>query len=319
MGIKHLNKFLMDNCSKNAIRKINLSELSGKTLVIDTSIYLYRFIADNLLIENLYLFISILKINKITPIFIFDGKPPQEKNELLKMRNDKKKEAEQKYNELMFTINDSKINTDDKKKITEELDSLKSQFIRVKEYHIKQVKELMDSYGVLYYDAPNEADELCALFMKSGKAWGCISDDMDMFIYDSPYIIRSVSLMNQTALLYDRNMVLGELNLSDKLFREIMILSGTDYNIKSKTSLIETIKWFYEYNEYISNSNNKPIEFYIWLIKNTKYIEDYYSLLKTYKMFILENSMLDIDISFQKNIDTNKLKNIMKKEGFIFL
>jgi len=261
MGIKHLNKFLMDNCSKNAIRKINLSELSGKTLVIDTSIYLYRFIADNLLIENLYLFISILKINKITPIFIFDGKPPQEKNELLKMRNDKKKEAEQKYNELMFTINDSKINTDDKKKITDELDSLKSQFIRVKEYHIKQVKELMDSYGVLYYDAPNEADELCALFMKSGKAWGCISDDMDMFIYDSPYIIRSVSLMNQTALLYNRNMILGELNLSDKLFREIMILSGTDYNIKSKTSLIETIKWFYEYNEYLSDSNNKPNEF----------------------------------------------------------
>ena len=319
MGIKHLNKFLMDNCSKNSIHKINLSELNGKTVVIDTSIYLYRFISDNLLIENMYLFISILQINKIKPIFIFDGKPPQEKNDLLKQRNDKKKEAEQKYNELMFTVNDSKYNNDDKKKIMEELESLKTQFIRVKDYHIKQVKDLMDSYGVLYYDAPNEADELCAYFMKSGKAWGCISDDMDMFIYDSPFIIRSISLMNQTAILYDRNMILEELNISDKLFREIMILSGTDYNINSKTSLKESINWFYEYNKYLSNSNNKQLEFYVWLIKNTKYIDDYSSLLKTYKMFILENSILDIDINIEKKIDMDKLKILMKNEGFIFL
>ena len=38
MGIKNLNRFLLDNCNKKSITKIHLSKLSGKKLVIDVSI-----------------------------------------------------------------------------------------------------------------------------------------------------------------------------------------------------------------------------------------------------------------------------------------
>ena len=40
MGIKNLNRYLKDNCNE-AIKQISLSDLNGKKIAIDISIYLY--------------------------------------------------------------------------------------------------------------------------------------------------------------------------------------------------------------------------------------------------------------------------------------
>jgi hypothetical protein len=65
MGIHNLNRFLLNNCTHESINKKHMKFLSGKTIVVDTSIYLYKFIANNLLIENMYLLITIfLSSNK---------------------------------------------------------------------------------------------------------------------------------------------------------------------------------------------------------------------------------------------------------------
>ena len=58
MGIKNLNRYLKEKCSNHAIYKTKLTTFENKTLVIDTSIYLYQFIGENALMENMYLFIS---------------------------------------------------------------------------------------------------------------------------------------------------------------------------------------------------------------------------------------------------------------------
>ena len=85
MGIPKLNKLLLEKCNNtDFIRKIHLKELEGKTIVIDTSIYLYKFSAQNRLIENFYLLISLFLHNNITPLFVFDGKPPPEKKNYYK-------------------------------------------------------------------------------------------------------------------------------------------------------------------------------------------------------------------------------------------
>lgn len=85
MGIKNLNKYLQQSCNKS-INHIHLSELSGKRIVIDTSIYLYRFMGEGCLLENFYLMISIFRQYNIIPLFVFDGKPPAEKEDMLKQR-----------------------------------------------------------------------------------------------------------------------------------------------------------------------------------------------------------------------------------------
>ena len=78
MGIKNLNRFFKEEC-KDSIKIIQLSQLSGKKIAIDISIYMYKYTADNTLIENIYLMLSVFRHYNIIPIFVFDGKPPAEK------------------------------------------------------------------------------------------------------------------------------------------------------------------------------------------------------------------------------------------------
>ena len=323
MGIKNLNRFLLDNCSKKSITKIHLSKLSGKKVVIDVSIYLYKFLGENALLENMYLFISILKKYDIIPIFIFDGKPPPEKKQLLIKRLIEKMEAEKKY----LNIKEDLVTEQNKEKKEEkilEMELLKKQFIRIKDDDIRKVKDLFDAYGVSYYCANGEADQLCAYLNKTEQVWGCISDDMDMFLYGCKFVIRHISLLNHTAVLYDTDKMLSDLKMSSQIFNEIMILSGTDYNINNETSLNETIKWYYEYMKYsVKENNNKHYGFYLWLVKNTKYIKNYELLLRTYQMFQVDNndnlnSNIKID-NIDNPIDFEKLYNIMKLEGFLFV
>ena len=326
MGIKNLNRYLHEKCSKNSIQKVHLEHLSGKTLVIDTSIYLYQFINDDALLENMYLFISLMHQYNIVPIFVFDGKPPPEKRALLRQRYLDKRTAYEKYLKLQSEVEQHNYNKDERYKLMSEIDILKRQCVRVQDADIIKVKQLMNAYCVTYYDAPGEADDLCAYFVSSGKAWGCISDDMDLFLYKCPYIIRNLSLMNQTVTIYDTFAIFNDLGMSEKDFCEIMMLSGTDYNVNTNTSLYETIRLYDEYCKYKLNNikNNQPIlEFYIWLLKNTNYITDYKGLLQVYKLFQCRQYSQYDNINFIPNIQTkldmNTISSLMKEEGFIFL
>jgi flap endonuclease-1 len=303
-----------------------LKSLANKKVVIDTSIYLYKFLGEDALIENMYKLVSIFHYYRITPIFIFDGKPPEEKRALLDQRYFEKREAEEKYIRLCEQIkNEISVSEEMKKIQIAKMETLKQKFIRIKEKHILSTKELLDAFGVEYYDAEGEADQLCVWFVKEKYAYACMSDDMDMFLYGCNYVIRHISLLNHTAVLYDRNKILADLNMSSKIFNEIMILSGTDYNINNETSLYETVKWYYEYMKYSEKeikNNKQPYSFYIWLIKHTKYIKNYELLLRTYQLFQLEkNDCLDNYKTENNvtNINFEKLYNVMEKEGFLFV
>jgi len=318
MGIKNLNWFLRENCSKQAISKKHLKIFRNKTIVIDTSIYLYKFASEDVLMENMYLFISVLKSYHITPLFIFDGKPPVEKMDLLRKRKIDKKEAQLKYNTLLQKL-ETTIDDNESKEIKQEMENLKRQIVKVRDEDVKKVKALMESYGVQYYDAPGEADRLCAYLVKIGKAWACMSDDMDMFLYGCQFVIRNLSLLNHTIILYDTKKILEELDFSEEIFCEIMVLSGTDYNLNTNTSLKETLKWYNEYKKHLENTDG----FYSWLNKNTKYVTDYNHLLKTHKIFQFCNcteleNWNNIEI-VEKPVNNVELKSIMGKEGFVFI
>ena len=95
MGVKYFNRYIKENC-KNSLHNVNFKYLSGKKIVIDTSILLYKFKKKNALLENMFLFISLLKSNGVFPLFVFDGKPPEEKRKTLIQRVMKKREAKEK-------------------------------------------------------------------------------------------------------------------------------------------------------------------------------------------------------------------------------
>lgn len=320
MGIRHLNRFLKDNAS-SSIKLCNLSELSGKKIAVDISIYMYRFASNNTLIENIYLMLSVFRHYNIIPIFIFDGKPPPEKHELLRKRKEDKREAENEYNKLKNTLEINKdMDDSDKQEIIYNMDILKKKFVSINKNDIENVKMLIRSYGATYYDAPGEADELCAMLNIKNKVWASLSEDMDMFVYGCPRVIRYFSLLNHTAIVYDVKGILNNLGISQKELREICVLSGTDYNLEcddTKNSLNNTLKIFKKYHK-----STSKVGFYEWLNKDNNFIKDYDLLLKTYNMFEL-NNRFDIKV-FEKikiingPIIKNEIINILKTDGFIF-
>lgn len=325
MGIKNLNQFLRDKCSKQSISKQNLRYIENKTIVVDTSIYLYRFTSENALMDNMYLLISILLSFNITPIFIFDGKPPPEKQRILAQRRMEKKEAEQKYKCIQATLSTMPISDDDKNELLLEMEQLRQQFIRITDRDIQKVKGLMNAYGVSYYDAPGEADEVCAYMVKNGLAWACLSDDMDMFLYGCPIVLRNVSLIHKTILVYDTYAILRDLNISESLFRGIMVLAGTDYNLNTDISVYKANEMFHKY---IESNKDEPVEnltlngLYEWVyanINNTINLNDLYHI---NGMFNMNNINCMDDIKYHpmqtQHIQNKQICSIMEKEGFVF-
>lgn len=325
MGIKHLNRYLQNNC-KLGINKISLNDLRGKKIAIDTSIYLYRFISENALLENFYLMISIFREYNITPLFIFDGKPPKEKTNLIIKRREDKKQAEIKYKELddklksINKIDDNRLyETQEIKEIKSNMNTLKKEFIRIHHSDIENVKGLFQAYGVSYIDSFGEADKLCAKLVCKNKVYACLSEDMDLFVYGCSRVLRYISLLQKNVIMYDLKIILTELNLSMDEFRNICIVSGTDYNysINNNTNLNQTIKYFKKYKK-IDNNNT----FYEWLDDNTDYIENVNDLYNIQSLFDLSN-MLEYK-NYEKikiingPINKSNLINIMELEHFIF-
>lgn len=315
MGIKFLNKYLQQSCGDSAIKKTHLGELSGKKIVIDTSIYLYRFAGDETLLENFYLMISIFRQYNIIPLFVFDGKPPKEKYDLLQQRKNEKKEAEEKYKELENTIDDE-MTSKEISELKQKMDLLKKDFIRIHHTDIQNVKILMQSYGVSYIDAPGEADKLCAKLVSKNKAYACLSEDMDLFVYGCNRVMRYLSLLKKTVIMYDLKEILNDIKLTHEELKNICIVSGTDYN-KNNVSLTQMFKYFKKYKKTDEN------DFYTWLLKNTKIIDNIEDLYVITELFDL-NSMSEykpyenIKIS-NGPINRANLITIMRKENFIFI
>lgn len=322
MGIKDLNKFLRKMC-KDSIKFVSIADLSGKKIAVDISIYMYKFHAENALIENIYLMLSIFRHYDITPIFVFDGKTPTEKKALLEKRRADKKAAEKHYNKLKKELTENKdIDEEDKQEIISNMDLLKKQFVYITREKIEEVKALIRAYGATYYDAYGEADELCAQLVLKNKVWACLSEDMDMFVYGCHRVIRYISLLNHTIVLYDTIEILNTLGMTQKEMREICVISGTDYNIydehNNRHNLHETLKLFNNFTKQEEETN-----FYDWLHKNTDYIDNYDLLKNIYNLFDLNNCAGGNEIIDNINIINGailheQIEEILKIDGFIF-
>jgi len=331
MGIKYLNRFLREECS-SAIQMIPFSQLSGKKIAVDISIYLYKYSAENLLIENIYLMLSIFRYYQIIPVFIFDGKPPIEKRELLQKRREDKKIAEHEYQQLKIKLTSSETIIDDSEKqdIQNQMDVLKKKFICLKKETIDEVKQLLRAYGATYYDAPGEADEICAALVMKNKVWACLSEDTDLFVYGCPRVLRYFSLLNHTVIFYDLVKILDKLEMNENELREICVLSGTDYNNsinmidytnhskKNNNTIHHSLTLFKKYRMKRQDSDQS---FYDWLSSNTDFIQDYDLLMNVKSMFHCDPCKIKVfeNIRFMNGpVMKEDIHAILKKDGFLF-
>ena len=182
MGVKLLSKLLKQECN-DATEKLHLSQLYGKKLCIDASIYLYRFKSNDSLLESLYLMCSIFRTYNIDVIFVFDGKPGDEKQEEIIIRREDRHNKWILYDELKKKEN---LTEQDKN----QLYKLKRTLTKIKWEDIEKTKQLLDYYGMKHIQAIGEADKLCASLVIKKKVYAVLSEDMDLFAYGSLNVIR---------------------------------------------------------------------------------------------------------------------------------
>ena len=117
--------------------------------------------------------------------------------------------------------------------------------------------------------------------------------------------------------------ILEEIKMTQDEFKEICILSGTDYNMhangdNSRVNLNQTLKHFRKFKS-LESSNI----FYKWLQDNTDYITDIELLKKINSMFNLKENHENLDAFKEIKIINgpvrqDEIESIMEEEDFIF-
>ena len=164
-----------------------------------------------------------------------------------------------------------------------------------------------------YFVAEGEADKLCAELVINKQAVACMSDDMDLFVYGCPYVLRLFNLSRKTAILYDLNSILSSLNMSFEDFKIMCALCGTDYNIEYNKHNI--FKVYNKYNYYIKNVDTSKITFLDWIIdENENY--DKKCICDTINIFNVKNCCKH-KIGTNNFVDRINLYKLLEKEFFL--
>ncbi len=261
MGIKDLCQFLR-KIAPDLVVEVPLSSLSGQRLAVDASVYLYKFICiDNQFkgqwVDMFINFIVWLRKNNIRPVFVFDGKPPKQKERTQKERRANRHRIEQKaleLEDLLDTLNeydlnepisdelkariDDAVNADtsywSRKEVMREINTRfkkeNSKVIHIGPAENKKVQDLLTFIGLPWFKAAGEAERTCVWLCKHEYVKGVITTDSDVLAYGVPIFIQDVRVNQDTCKIIRHQDVLDVLDLSEEQFRDFCIMCGTDYN-----------------------------------------------------------------------------------------
>lgn len=250
----------MQRCSKRAIRKIALQELQNKTIVVDTHNYLYDFIQEDNFLLPFYQMVRQFQENSITPYFVFDGQAPEEKRDTIKQRSLQKIANQQQYEYLQNTLPPSQQTTD-------LLQSLKPGFARLTNIHLTDSKEMLQLLDVDFHQSAGESDPVCVEIVNTNRAWACMSQDMDMFLYGCKRVLRKY---DDAFYLYDFEQIIWELGMNLKDFQQLFVLLGTDYGNRVSGHNLHANQLYQIYCKYRNTqySNSYTTPFLKWLQMN---------------------------------------------------
>jgi len=238
MGIKELNPFLQQNT--DCVEEWDMCCLKNKKVAIDTSIYLYKYLYGggnykDKFIQQIYRF----RLNKITPIYIFDGKPTQEKKQEIKHRSQKKMHTRQLINDLKLKC-EEQVDLEVKSKLEKEIKDREAKFINVTKQHVIDLKYMLDIMNVKYIQANCEADIICSQLYKNGRVDMVLSDDMDLLVSGTGLLLRGFSVNTNKIMVYNLEKILEQLGLTEAQWIDFCILCGCDYVKRIKKMGIKT-------------------------------------------------------------------------------
>lgn len=242
MGIKQLSKLIKEK-APDAIRENTIKHYFNRVLAIDASMSLYSFlisirtdVVESAQLKNsegkvtshlsgmFYRTINLLE-NGIKPVFVFDGKPPELKQHVLKQRGARREKAESQLKDAL------------KEQDKTEILKMEKRLVKVKAEETEETMLLLKLMGVPVIQAPCEAEAQCAFMCKTSKVYGVATEDMDALTFGCPILLRNVfapAKKAKTIVQYDLETLLSRLELTMEQFIDLCILCGCDYTEKIK-------------------------------------------------------------------------------------
>lgn len=326
MGINNLNSLLRKHC-QHVYQEVHLSEFAFQKISIDVSLFMckYKTISDNW-IGSFVSLIACLRKNNVHCVFIFDtGHPPekiQEKQERvlgrekIKTRVDELELSLIKYETMDIyedVIHDFFLKIDGidhttiiKKEqkliiIREKIEKKKRANFNITPEDWSHLRQLFDIMNVSYYNAPLEAETMCADLCKRGYVSGALSDDTDVLAYGSPVFLTSINIYKDTVVKIEYENVLLGLNLSKEQFLDLCIMCGTDYNKNIPKIGCETsYKYILAYGSIEEVGKQKNLDISILNHKRSR------ELFTDYETFVFEK-----EIMYNREPDYLKLQDFM--------
>lgn len=349
MGISELKKVI-----HTVGKSVTLESLRGKRIGVDVSCFLYRFLRSEICRKIcpdtplLYGFSKQLKLFRdlqITPVYVFDGKPPQEKIVIADRRaTDAKRKADleeltnrisqiRQYSTITEVVESIDIDdTDDNNtRITdtiitteeENIDELvftlnlqkhkmELQSHRPDKENIGSVKELFSVFGVPMIQASAEADALLAQLSRDNVIDAVISTDTDQIALGSKVVLFPEKDISQLTR-FDIQECYDLLGFTHEQFVDFCIMCGCDYVKRIKNIGIKTALSFIRAHHCIENviANLEPDKFEI--------PEDYLENINTARTMLISNpdgalpSGFDI-ASIKWDFDKNRAKTFITEK-----
>jgi flap endonuclease-1 len=324
MGIKNLKKFLR---SYDLVKKIHISQFRSKKIAIDTSVIIHQLwyitVNDsiksidlrnyepsenyllNRFITNFLRFIHNFTRNFIVPVFVFDGVPPVEKNNVIMSRKEVRKQQHEKFLKAKEQTNN---------------EDLKRFFLQSKPppWYIvhNSIKFVLEAFGVPFIEALNEAEQVCSILAIEKKVDAVYSEDTDNLVFGCPVLISK--LYGESIEIILLNEVLDYFKINFEQFKNFCILSGCDYNkniprvgIKTSIKYVKSYPKTEELLEFLRNKygedNIKQLQFDICLRMFSK--KDVLSLIKNV------NEKKDLECLELKGINNEKIEKICRIFG----
>ncbi len=226
--------------------KVDLRNLSGKSIAIDAYNALYQFLAiirqpDGTPLKDssgritshlsglFYRTTNLVEMG-IKVVYVFDGVPPTLKEVEIKRRAKVKEEALIKYERA---LQEGKM---------EEARTYAQMTSRLKDYMAEDSKRLLTQMGVPWIQAPSEGEAQAAHLAKKGDTNYCASQDYDSLLFGASMLVRNVTISGRRKLprkpvyvevvpeIIELGQVLKELNITREQLIDIGILVGTDFN-----------------------------------------------------------------------------------------
>jgi len=180
-------------------KKIELKELKGKVIAIDTMNVLYQFLsiiirtdtAQPLRSESgkitshisglFYRSINLIE-NGIKPVYVFDGKPSMLKTKTVEERKTIREEAKKTYEKAL-----------EEGDIIEAYKYARTSY-RITSEMIDESKQLLNIMGIPYVQAESEGESQAAYMVKKGDAYAVGSQDYDAILFGTPILIRNLAI-----------------------------------------------------------------------------------------------------------------------------